>query len=101
QASGCSRHTSMSSSARASTDSASMPSSSETIPQLGARPYTLLRGGNRIVRQRKPHPSISEDQALANARPLGSVQEVKPVEHQPSSLIGETVPAVRSDKSPT
>jgi hypothetical protein len=53
------------------------------------------------VRQRKPHPPISEDQALANARPLGSVQEVKPVEHQPSSLIGETVPAVRSDQSLT
>jgi len=52
------------------------------------------------VRQRKPHPPISEDQALANARPLGSVQEVKPVEHQASSMIGETVPAVRSEQSP-
>jgi hypothetical protein len=52
------------------------------------------------VRQRKPHPPISEDEALANARPLGSVHEVKPVEHQVSSLIGETVPAVRSDQLP-
>jgi hypothetical protein len=52
------------------------------------------------VRQRKPHPPISEDQALANARPLGSVQEVKPVEHQAASLIGEAVPAMRSDQSP-
>jgi hypothetical protein len=52
------------------------------------------------VRQRKPHLPISEDQALANARPLGGVQEVKPIEHQASSLIGETVPAVRSDQSP-
>jgi len=59
----------------------------------------LLREETGIVRQRKPHPPISEDQALANARPLGSVQEVKPVEHQASSLIGETVPAVRSDQS--
>jgi hypothetical protein len=57
-------------------------------------------GGKRIVRQRKPHPPISEDQALANARPLGSVEEVKPVERQASSLIGETVPAVRPDQSP-
>jgi hypothetical protein len=52
------------------------------------------------VRQRKPHPPISEDQALANARPLGGVQEVKPVEHQAPSTIGETVPAVRSNQSP-
>jgi hypothetical protein len=50
------------------------------------------------VRQRKPHQPISEDQALANARPLGSVQEVKPVEHRAS--IGETVPSVRSGQSP-
>ena len=52
------------------------------------------------MRQRKPHPPISEDQALANARPLGSVQEVKPVEDQVSSLIGEAVQAVRSDSPP-
>jgi hypothetical protein len=51
------------------------------------------------VRQRKPHPPINEDQALANARPLGSVQEVKPVEHQAPLVIGETVAAVRSDQS--
>jgi len=67
---------------------------------VAAPPYTLLREETGTVRQRKPHPPISEDQALANARPLGSVQEVKPVEHQASSLIGETVPAVRSDQSP-
>jgi hypothetical protein len=54
----------------------------------------------QIMRQRKPHPPISEDQALANARPLGSVQEVKPVEDQVSSLIGEAVQAVRSDSPP-
>ena len=52
------------------------------------------------MRQRKPHLPISEDQALANARPLGSVQEVKPVEHQASSMIGEAVQAVRSDSPP-
>jgi hypothetical protein len=60
----------------------------------------LLREETGTVRQRKPHPPISEDQALANARPLGSVQEVKPVEHQAPSTIGETVSAVRSDQSP-
>jgi hypothetical protein len=52
------------------------------------------------MRQRKPAPPISEDQALANARPLGSVQEVQPVEDQVSSLIGEAVQAVRSDSPP-
>jgi hypothetical protein len=60
----------------------------------------LLREETGIVRQWKPPPPISEDQALANARPLGSVQEVKPVEQQAPSLIGETVPAVLSDPSP-
>ena len=67
---------------------------------VGARAYTLLREEAGIVRQRKPHRPISEDQALANARPLGSVQEVKPVEHQASSMIGEAVQAVRSDSPP-
>jgi hypothetical protein len=51
------------------------------------------------VKERKPHAPINEDQALTNARPLGNVQEVKPVEHQASSLIGETAPVVRSDQS--
>ena len=60
----------------------------------------MLREETGIVTQRKPHPPISEDQALVNARPLGSVQEVKPVEHQASFTIGETVPAVRLDQSP-
>ena len=48
-----------------------------------------------MVRQGKPNVPISEDQALANARPLGGVQEVKPAERRISPnarLIREGAP---------
>jgi len=57
------------------------------------------------MRHGKAHLSISEDQALENARPLGSVQEVKPVEptREAGSISGAlgSMSGLRSESRPS